>query len=298
VVAALLELRSISKSYGPVEAVRSVSFHGGPGEILAIVGDNGAGKSTMLKVLSGAHRPSTGTVVVRGEELTLRSPLDAEAVGIEAVYQDLALVETLDVASNILLGRETARRGLLGALGFINKGEMRRISAQVLHDQLGVKFGSLRRPVETLSGGQRQAVAIARAAARVEEAGEGIILLDEPTAALGVAQTERVKQLVRRLSTQRHLVIVVSHDLSSVFDLASRILVMRLGRLIADVTPDQVDLATIVGLITGAVMPATIDPEPAIGESASAVDPGAAPGPLVDSTTNGATSSRGNGGTG
>ena len=297
-MAALLELRSISKSYGPVEAVRSVSFHGGPGEILAIVGDNGAGKSTMLKVLSGAHRPSTGTVVVRGEELTLRSPLDAEAVGIEAVYQDLALVETLDVASNILLGRETARRGLLGALGFINKGEMRRTSAQVLHDQLGVKFGSLRRPVETLSGGQRQAVAIARAAARVEEAGEGIILLDEPTAALGVAQTERVKQLVRRLSAQRHLVIIVSHDLSSVFDLASRILVMRLGRLIADVTPDQVDLATIVGLITGAVMPATIDPEPAIGESASAVDTGAAPGPLVDSTTNGATSSRGNGGIG
>jgi simple sugar transport system ATP-binding protein len=251
----MLEVIGVSKSYGAVRALHDVSFVADGGERVAIVGDNGAGKSTLLKVLAGAHRPTAGSVRVNGSPVDLSSPLAAEAAGIQTVYQDLALVESLDVSTNIFLGHEPLRRGVLGKLGFVNKRAMRAAGSAVLSEMLDVQLGSVRRPVEALSGGQRQAVAIARAAARAEASGRGIILLDEPTAALGVAQTQKVEKLIERLGRQGHLVIVVSHDIPSVVKTSSRILVMRLGRLIADLRPDQVDLAMVVGLITGAVDP-------------------------------------------
>jgi len=251
----MLDVRGVTKTYGPVRALSDISFTAAGGEVVAIVGDNGAGKSTLLKVLSGAHRPDKGTLSLSGSALDLKNPHDAALAGIEAVYQDLSLVETLDVASNIHLGHEIPRRGLLGKLGFIDKRAMRQEGRRLLMETLGVDFGSVARPVEMLSGGQRQAVAIARASGRARTHGNGVVLLDEPTAALGVAQTKRVAQLVRSLSANGHLVIIVSHDLPACFEIASRLLVMRHGRLIKDIAPKDTNLPTVVGLITGAIAP-------------------------------------------
>lgn len=225
----MLDVRDVSKTYGAVRALSDVSFSASGGEVVAIVGDNGAGKSTLLKVLSGAHAPDRGALFLLGQQLNLKSPHDAAKAGIEAVYQDLSLVETLDVASNIFLGREISRRGLLGRLGFIDKRAMRLAGKKLLFDTLGVNFGSVARPVEMLSGGQRQAVAIARASGRAATHGQGVVLLDEPTAALGVAQTRREGQLVKSLSESGHLVVMVSHDLPACFEIADRLLVMRHG---------------------------------------------------------------------
>jgi ABC-type sugar transport system ATPase subunit len=251
----MLEVRNVTKTYGPVRALSDVSFTAKGGEVIAIVGDNGAGKSTLLKVLSGAHPPDIGALFLAGQKLELRNPHDASRAGIEAVYQDLSLVETLDVASNIHLGREVPRPGILGRLGFIDKRAMRQEGRRLLMETLGVDFGSVARPVEMLSGGQRQAVAIARASGRAATHGSGVVLLDEPTAALGVAQTKRVGQLIRSLSASGHLVIMVSHDLPACFEIAERLLVMRHGRLIKDIAPKDTNLPTIVGLITGAIAP-------------------------------------------
>ena len=249
----MIEACALSKSYGPVKALSEVSFSARSGEVIAIVGDNGAGKSTLLKILSGAIRHDTGELLIEGERVDFRSPRDAERAGVETVYQDLALINTLEVASNIYLGHERKRADILGKLGFVNHRAMRREGREALRTYLGVDFPNMGRTVEMLSGGQRQAVAIARAATRLEASGSGAILLDEPTAALGVAQRRRVDDLVERLASSGHLVMVVSHDLPAVFEFAHRILVMRLGRLVAEVRPDQSDLRTLVGLITGAV---------------------------------------------
>jgi len=254
----VLEARELSKSYGAVKALDAVSFRAVGGEVIAIVGDNGAGKSTLLKVLSGAITHDTGQLRVSGELADFRSPHDAERVGIEAVYQDLALVNTLDVGSNIFLGREIPRQGIAGRIGLIDRRAMRREGREALRDLLGVEFPTMRRTVEMLSGGQRQAVAIVRSASRLEQRGHGVILLDEPTAALGVAQRQRVGMLIKRLASKGHLVVIVSHDLPTVFELASRIFVMRLGRLVTELHANDSDLSTLVGLITGAIEPTDI----------------------------------------
>ena len=244
----LLELAGISKSYGGLKALDAVSASMRAGEVVGLLGDNGAGKSTLLKVLSGALVPDSGEVRAAGRPVHFRSPRDAEAAGIEMVYQDLALVPTLDAASNMFLGREPVRPGLLGRLGFLDKRRMRQESDRRIAE-LGASRVPPRREITLLSGGQQQAVAIARATGGDEET---ILLLDEPTAALGVKQRERIMSLIRALRDKGTLVILITHDLPSCFDLADRLVVMRLGRIVAHVETSQTDMGEVVGWITGA----------------------------------------------
>jgi ABC-type sugar transport system ATPase subunit len=242
-----LEVADIVKSYGAVRAVDGVSFTARGGEVVALLGDNGAGKSTLLKVLAGAEVPDSGTLTLNGESRRIESPRDAEALGIEMVYQDLALVETLDVTANLYLGRELRRRGVLGHLGVVDKKRMRAEGAQFF-EALGSRIGSLRRPVEVLSGGQRQAVAISRAAARAADG--GVVLLDEPTAALGVQQSRRVAELVQSLRAKGTLVVMVSHDVPACMEMATRLVIMRHGQKVADVSPSDSTLDEVIRLMT------------------------------------------------
>ncbi len=229
-----LELIGIEKHYGFLKALDDVDFHVRAGEVVAVVGDNGAGKSTLLKVMSGAHRPTHGTVRVRGEDCDLHSPRAAADAGIQMVYQDLALVDAADIATNLTLGREPLRRGPLGWLGFLDKKAMRQEADRELR-ALGVTTAPPGRVVEMLSGGQRQVVALARSAVRVTDRGHGVLLLDEPTAALGYAQSRQVATLIRTLADREIAVVVVSHNLPLVFEVADRIVVMNRGRKVADV---------------------------------------------------------------
>src|SRR5581483_2842135 len=190
----ILEARQIVKRFGRVRALRGANFSVYPGEIVALVGDNGAGKSTLVKTLAGVHQPDSGEILFEGSPVSVGSPIAARELGIEVVYQDLALAPELDPAANLYLGREIPLPGLLGKLGFINKGEMRRRSDQVFHD-LSVKIPDTGAPVAFMSGGQRQGVAVSRAVAWASK----VLFLDEPTAALGVVQTENVLDLIRRV---------------------------------------------------------------------------------------------------
>lgn len=246
-----LALDHIDLHYGFVKALDDVSFHVNPGEAVALLGDNGAGKSTLLKVMSGAHRPSHGTIRVHGEEVHFHIPKDAAQAGIEMVYQDLALVDSLDSATNLMLGREILRRGPLGWAGFLDRKKMR-AEAEREVEQLGVKIANLGRPVEMLSGGQRQGVALARSAVRVVGHDRGILLLDEPTAALGYEQKVMVENLIKRLSGEGIAVVVVTHDLQLAFSATSRMAVLNRGRKVADVKTAETTNDKIVGWITGA----------------------------------------------
>jgi simple sugar transport system ATP-binding protein len=193
------ELEAITVHYGHVRAIANVDLHVAEGEVVALLGDNGAGKSTLLKVMSGATRPTTGRIRAHGEEVDFRSPKDASAAGVQMVYQDLALVDAMDIAANLSLGREQVVKGPLGWLGILDRRGMRN-EAQAELEALGVRTAPVTRPVELLSGGQRQVVAIARAAARLGK--RGVLLLDEPTAALGHEQTELVEELIRALAAK------------------------------------------------------------------------------------------------
>lgn len=247
-----LALDHIDLHYGFVKALDDVSFHVQPGEAVALLGDNGAGKSTLLKVMSGAHRPTQGTIRVHGKEVTLHSPKDASAEGIEMVYQDLALVDALDSATNLMLGREILRRGPLGWMGFLDRKRMRSEAEREV-EQLGVKIANMGRPVEMLSGGQRQGVALARSAVRVVgHKDKGILLLDEPTAALGYEQKIMVQNLITRLSSEGLAVVVVTHDLHLAFAATDRMVVLNRGRKVADIRRDETDEEQIIGWITGA----------------------------------------------
>lgn len=243
------ELENISVHYGFLRALDNVSISVAPGEVVALLGDNGAGKSTLLKVMSGAHRPTTGTIRVQGTEHVFHGPREASDVGVQMVYQDLALVDAMDIATNLALGRETMRRGLLGWLGFIDRKAMR-IESQRELDALGVRTAPVTRPVEMLSGGQRQVVAIARAAARLGQS--GVLLLDEPTAALGHEQTELVEDLINRLSQRGIAVVVVTHNLPLAEHVAHRLLVLNRGRMVADVATKNADKDQVISWITGA----------------------------------------------
>lgn len=244
-----LELRNISVHYGYARALEHVSLTVAPGEVVALLGDNGAGKSTLLKVMSGVHRPTSGTLLVHGRELEFRSPRDAAAGGIQMVYQDLALVDSFDIASNLTLGREKLMKGPLGFLGFLDRAAMRRESQNEL-DALAVRTAPVTRPVEMLSGGQRQVVAIARAAARLPE--RGILLMDEPTAALGHEQAELVEALIKSLAARGTSIVLVTHNLPLAFAVCHRTVVLNRGRKVADMATGIPDKDRVVSWITGA----------------------------------------------
>jgi simple sugar transport system ATP-binding protein len=246
-----LELNGIDLHYGFVRALDQIDFAVGQGEVVALLGDNGAGKSSLLKVLSGAHKPTIGTIRVHGEETVLHAPSDATNAGIEMVYQDLALVDAQDIATNLNIGREILRKGPLGWFGFIDhKAQRRRSEAEL--DQLGVRTAAMTRPVEMLSGGQRQVVALARSATRVSGERKGVLLLDEPTAALGYEQTQQVQALIRRMAEQGIAIVLVTHDLPLAVAVSHRIVVLNRGHKVADIATDQTDNDQLVGWITGA----------------------------------------------
>jgi simple sugar transport system ATP-binding protein len=245
-----LRLSGIDLHYGFVKALDGIDFQVGRGEVVALLGDNGAGKSTLLKVMSGAHRPSSGRIEVGGTEVEFTSPKASAEAGVQMVYQDLALVDAADIATNLTLGREPLMRGPLGWLGVVDKGAMRREATREL-DALGVTTAPVTRPVEMLSGGQRQVVAIARSAVRVTAREHGVLLLDEPTAALGYAQTRQVEDLIRRMAERGIAVVVVTHNLPLCFQVADRIAVLNRGRKVADIATGDTDNDSVVGWITG-----------------------------------------------
>jgi fructose transport system ATP-binding protein len=246
---AVLEARGLVKLFGRVVALDVVDLTLYPGEILAVIGDNGAGKSTLIKCLSGALVPDRGKILVNGTEVHFRSPQDARNAGIETVHQVLALAPALDIASNLYLGREIRRKGPLGSvLRMLDTKEMRRQSAEQIKN-LGIgTLQNIGQAVETLSGGQRQAVAVARASAF----GSKVVILDEPTAALGVRETGQVLKLIRDLRSTGKAVILVSHDMPHVFELADRIHIQRLGARAAVITPKTHTMEDAVALMTGA----------------------------------------------
>jgi D-xylose transport system ATP-binding protein len=216
----LLELRNLTKSFGSVQALNEVDFEVKSGEVMALVGDNGAGKSTLIKCIAGTHTADSGEIVYEGREVKIHGPKDAGRLGIEVVYQDLALCDNLDVVQNVYLGRELNRFQIL------NEASMEQTTSATLKSLAVTTIRSVRQPVATLSGGQRQSVAVAKAV----QWNSKLVILDEPTAALGVAQTEQVLALVRRLGQQGLAVILISHNLHDVFETADRITVLRLGR--------------------------------------------------------------------
>lgn len=244
----LLEARDVAKRYGNVTALERADFDVYPGEIVGLIGDNGAGKSTLVKILAGAIRPDQGVITLRGRPVEFHSPRDARAAGIETVYQDLALAPDLDIASNLFLGREIKQPGLLGMLDFYNQRAMRQQAEKHLKD-LAVNVRSMRQTVDTLSGGQRQSVAVARAVLW----GKDIVILDEPTAALGVAQSAMVLQLIRRVSSQGTAVIFISHNMPHVFEVCDRLIVLRRGRRVGAILPHEITMEQVVSLMTGAL---------------------------------------------
>jgi fructose transport system ATP-binding protein len=239
----LLQARGLRKSFGHVEALRGVDLDLYEGEILALVGDNGAGKSTLIKILSGALVPDEGEIWIDGALADLRTPADARLHGIETVYQDLAVVPVLDVAENLFLGREQR----YSRLPFIDKRTMRRKAADSLRS-LNVGISSVRQRVDTLSGGQRQAVAVARARAF----GRRVVILDEPTAALGVRETAAVVEVIRRINDEGITVVLISHNLPQVLELSDRVTVLRAGARVASVRTGETDVEQVVRFITGA----------------------------------------------
>ena len=236
-----LELRGVSKHFGSVEALREVDFEVRDGEVMALVGDNGAGKSTLIKCIAGIYSIDSGQIFFEGEPVSIHGPKDAAKLGIEVVYQDLALCDNLDVVENMYLGREL--RDLLFRL---REAPMEQRTAEVLKSLSVTTIKSVRLPVATLSGGQRQSVAVARAVLWNNR----VVFLDEPTAALGVAQTRQVLDLVKRLADQGLAVVIVSHNLNDVFEVAHRITVLRLGRNVGVYEKDETTQEEIVRAIT------------------------------------------------
>ena len=238
----LLEMQNISKRFGAVQVLHDVDFEIHPGEVVALVGDNGAGKSTLIKVMSGIFKPDAGVISWEGRPQHLTSPADATALGIATVYQDLALCDNLDVVANLYLGREERGRSTL-----MDETSMER-EATVLLRRLAVAIPNVRTPVASLSGGQRQSVAVARATMGEPK----MVILDEPTAALGVPQTRQVLALIDRLRQENLAVVVISHNLVDVFQVADRIIVLRLGRRVATLEAKSSTADQVVAAMTGA----------------------------------------------
>ncbi|MBV9358145.1 MAG: sugar ABC transporter ATP-binding protein, partial [Chloroflexi bacterium] len=242
----VMEARGLVKRYGHVVALDGADFDLLPNEILGVIGDNGAGKSTLIKALSGAVAPDSGEIFLDGRLVHFGSPLDARRHGIETVYQDLAVAPALDIAENIYLGRELRRSDVLGSVfRVIDRKRMLRESRTYISD-LNIGVTSMKQAVETLSGGQRQAVAVARAAAFAKK----LVIMDEPTAALGVTQSDMVLDLIRRVRDRGMPVVLISHQMPHVFEVADRIHIMRLGRRVATVTPHSHSMSEAVALMT------------------------------------------------
>lgn len=245
----ILAARGVVKRYGKVTAVRESDFDLFPGEVLAVVGDNGAGKSSIIKAMTGAVLPDAGHIYLDGKEVRFASPNDARKRGIETVYQTLAVAPALDIATNLFLGREIRKDGLLGMMRFLDRKAMRREATSQL-ESLGIAtIQDITVPIENLSGGQRQAVAVARAAMF----GTKLVILDEPTAALGVRETASVLDLIKRISARGLPVILISHDMPAIFEVADRIHVHRLGRRVGVVDPKEITMSDAVAFITGAL---------------------------------------------
>ncbi|MCP8999588.1 ATP-binding cassette domain-containing protein [Pseudarthrobacter sp. RMG13] len=245
----ILQARNLVKTFGRVVGLDGVSLDLYPGEVLAIIGDNGAGKSTLIKCLTGAEVPDSGELFVSGQPVHFKRPQDARVHGIETVYQNLAVSPALDVASNLFLGREERRAGLLGSVFRMLDTKGMRLKAKQELTRLGIStLQDVTVPVENLSGGQRQAVAVARAAAF----GSKVVVLDEPTAALGVRESNQVLQLVRDLRDRGLPVILISHNMPHVFDVADRIHIQRLGKCAATITPQSHTMTDAVAIMTGA----------------------------------------------
>jgi len=242
----VLRARGIDKSFGAVRVLESVDFEVRPGEVVALIGDNGAGKSTLINVLTGVLRPDSGEIFFEEKRVRFATPHEARERGIETVYQDLAVAPQLDAVSNIFLGREHRRAGILGRLGFLDGGRMRRETEDQLTD-LRVRLSSLEKPLSTLSGGQRQGVAVARAVMWASK----VVIMDEPTAALGVAQVEMVLDLIRRVRDTGIPVVFISHNMPHVFEVADRISVLRLGEMVAELDPATATTDDAVAAMTG-----------------------------------------------
>ncbi|MFF7633399.1 ATP-binding cassette domain-containing protein [Kitasatospora sp. NPDC008050] len=244
----LLDARGLWKTYGQVEALRGAGFTVYPGEVVALIGDNGAGKSTLVKTLVGAVGPDEGEILLDGRPVSFAGPRDAQRLGIETVYQDLALAADLDAAANLFLGRERLRPGLLGAFGVLDKRGMREHSVAAFAE-LGVELKDIDAPVATLSGGQRQSVAIARSVAWASR----VVFMDEPTAALGVLQRGRVLDLIRRVRDRGVSTVLISHNMPEVLSVADRVEVLRLGRRVARFRAADTTLEELVAAMTGAL---------------------------------------------
>ena len=247
----VMEARNLVKKYGSVIAMNGADFELRPGEILAVIGDNGAGKSSLIKALSGATIPDSGEMFLDGQPIAFRSPIDARRNGIETVYQDLAVAPAMTIAENLFLGREILKPGPLGKL-------FRLLDKKKMHDEAtrhmqGLQFAikSMRQPVETLSGGQRQGVAVARSAAFARH----VVIMDEPTAALGVREGNMVLDLIRKVRDSGLPVILISHNMPHVFEVADRIHVHRMGKRAAILNPKRISMADTVSVMTGAIRP-------------------------------------------
>jgi fructose transport system ATP-binding protein len=249
-VTPVLEGRGLVKRYGHVTALDGADFELYPGEILAVIGDNGAGKSTLIKALSGALIPDEGEILVDGTPVQFRGPLDARRHGIETVYQDLALATALDISENIFLGREIRRQGPAGSLlRMLDKRRMRKEANAYMQD-LKIGINSMGQAVETLSGGQRQGVAVARSAAFARN----VVIMDEPTAALGVKESHMVLDLIRQVRDRGLPVILISHNMPQVFEVADRVHIQRLGKRVAVIEPRNFKMSDAVAIMTGAMV--------------------------------------------
>lgn len=239
----LLQLKGVGKAFGPVQALTGVDLDIPAGQVTALAGDNGAGKTTLIKCIAGIWQPSSGQMLWKGKPVQMHTPRDASNLGIAAVYQDLALCDNLDIVQNMLLGREEVKYGLLDEVS------MELTAKQTLQDLSVTSVRSIRQPVGSLSGGQRQAVAVAKAV--IQDA--RLVIMDEPTAALGVSQTEMVLRLIRTLADRGHAVVVISHNLNDVFRVADRLAVLYLGQLVAAGPAADFDRQSVVDLMTTGV---------------------------------------------
>jgi fructose transport system ATP-binding protein len=248
----ILQARSLVKRYGRVTALDHADFDLYPGEILAVIGDNGAGKSSMIKALCGAVIPDSGEIRLGGEIVHFTSPIDAREAGIETVYQNLALSPALSIADNMFLGREIRAEGVFGAyFRALDRVKMQKFSREKLNELGLMTIQNINQPVETLSGGQRQGVAVARAAAFARR----VIIMDEPTAALGVKESRRVLELILDVKKRGLPIILISHNMPHVFEVSDRIHIHRLGRRLTVVDPKKVTMSDAVAMMTGAMAP-------------------------------------------
>jgi fructose transport system ATP-binding protein len=246
----ILQARGLTKRFGRVTALDQADFELYPGEILAVIGDNGAGKSTLIKAITGAVAPDHGEILMDGKPIHFRSPMDARRAGIETVYQNLALSPALSIVDNLFLGREIRAKGPLGALfRKLDKASMQKIARAKLSELGLLTIQNINQPVETLSGGQRQGVAVARAAAF----GSKVVIMDEPTAALGVKESRRVLELILDVKRRGLPIVLISHNMPHVFEVADRIHIHRLGRRLAVIDPKKYTMSEAVALMTGAL---------------------------------------------